>query len=98
MSVQFYPVLRQFFGAYLNAEWPEEYGSPLAAAAAYAAETPTPRRHAAIAEIDALVATGSDASALATVIEALGCEYVLDPAVDDPLAFLRIIRATLASA
>ncbi len=96
MNVHAYPVLRQFFGAYLNAEWPEEYGSPIAAAAAFAAETPAPRRVAAVAEIDALVAAHHDPASLATHIEALGCDVALDPAVDDPVAFLRTIRATLA--
>ena len=93
-----YPVLRQFFGAYLNAEWPEEYGSPLAAAAAFAAETPHPRRGAAIAELDALAASTTDRTALVAQIEALGCDVSLDPAVDDPAAFLANLRAALASA
>lgn len=96
--MQHYPVLRQFFGAYLNAEWPEEYGSPLAAAAAFAAETPHPRRGAAIAELDALAASTNDRVALIAQIEALGCEVFLDPTLDDPTAFLANLRATLASA
>lgn len=97
MNAPQYPVLRQFFGAYLNAEWPEEYGSPIAAAAAFAAETPPPRRDAAIAEIDALVATESDPAALAQRIEALGCEYALDPDRNEPGVFLANLRATFAS-
>ncbi len=92
------PVLRQFFGAYLNAEWPEEYGSPIAAATAFAHEAPRPRRVAAIAEIDALLAETIDRAALASRIEAMGCEYALDPSVDDPAVFLANLRAAFADA
>ncbi|GAC1631799.1 MAG: hypothetical protein NVS4B5_21640 [Vulcanimicrobiaceae bacterium] len=91
-----FPVLRQFFGAYLNAEWPEAYGSPIAAAAAFAAETPVPRRHAAMAEIDELIATTNDPRDLADRVEALGCEYALDPRVDDPRVFLANLRVAFA--
>lgn len=97
MSGRTYPVLRQFFGAYLNADWPEEYGSPLAAAAAFAKETPRPRAIAAVAEIDDLIANARTPAAVATLVEELGCEYALDPEIDDPLAFLRELRSTFVS-
>ncbi len=97
MHARPYPVLRQFFGAYLNAEWPEEYGSPIAAAKAFASETPRPRRDAAIAEIDALLSEVIDRAVLFSRIEAMGCEYALDPSIDDPATFLSNLRAAFAS-
>ncbi len=91
-----FPTLRHFFGAYLNLDWPETYGSPAAAAEAYAIVTPQIRRVNAITEIDALIRQRRDPKTLIDFLFELGNEYLLDPLVDDPVDFLNAIRAKIA--
>jgi len=91
-----FPTLRHFFGAYLNLDWPETYGSPAAAAEAYAIVTPQIRRENAIAEIDTLIGQRREPKALIDFLFELGNEYLLDPLVDDPVDFLNVLRAKIA--
>ena len=92
-----YPVLSQLFGAYLNQDFPEEYGTATAAAIAFASETKQSRRDEAIAEIDALLGERRDTTSLIAAISELGCEYYLDVRKDDPIAFMGHLRETIAS-
>jgi hypothetical protein len=72
-----YPELRQLFGAYLNAEFAEQYGSVGDALAAYRRETGPGHRAAARAELDRLTAAPGAAIRLAVELTALGCEVNL---------------------
>ncbi len=92
-----YPVLSQFFGAYLNQDFPQEYGTVTAAAIAFASETKQSRRDEAIAEIDALIGERPNATSLIEAISDLGCEYYLDARTDDPVAFINHLREMIAS-
>jgi hypothetical protein len=72
-----YPELRQLFGAYLNAEFADEYGSIAAALAAYRRETGAGHRAAARAELDRITAAPGALTRLDAELTALGCEVAL---------------------
>ena len=69
-----YSELRQLFGAYLNADFPAEYGSVAAAIAAYRRDTGAAHRRAALLELVRLRATTSSHAAFADALAGLGCE------------------------
>ena len=69
-----YGELRQLFGAYLNADYPADYGSVAAAIAAYRRETGAAHRRAALVELVRLRATTSTHAAFADALAGLGCE------------------------
>jgi hypothetical protein len=69
-----YNELRQLFGAYLNADFPAEYGSVAAAIAAYRRETGAAHRRTALLELVRLRATTSTHAAFADALAGLGCE------------------------
>ncbi len=82
-----YLELRQLFGAYLNAEFPAEYGSVAGAIAAYRRETGTDHRRAALRELVRLRATTSTHAAFADALADLGCEVAFaDPSAAHELA------------
>ncbi len=69
-----YPELRQLFGAYLNADLPDAYGSVPAAIRAYCRETGSEHRRAALRELVRLRATTSSHADFGAALESLGCE------------------------
>jgi hypothetical protein len=82
-----YGELRQLFGAYLNADFPAEYGSVSAAVAAYRRETGAAHRRAALLELVRLRASTSSHAAFADALTSLGCEVAFaDPAAAHALA------------
>jgi hypothetical protein len=82
-----FPELRQLFGAYLNADFPLEYGTVAAAIAAYRRETNADHRKAALLELVRLRATTPPAAAFAEALTALGCEVAFaEPAAAHRLA------------
>ncbi len=86
-----FPALLQLCGAYLNREWPEEYGTLGHAVGAYAAET-SPARHAVVTrEIDELLA--SNPVVVLATLGSLGCDDFENSAT--AVAFLRAARATI---
>jgi hypothetical protein len=82
-----YPELRQLFGAYLNADFPAEYGSVARAIAAYRRESSDAHRRAALLELMRLRATAPSHEAFAAALTALGCEVAFaEPAAAHALA------------
>jgi hypothetical protein len=94
-DVEPYPELRQLCGAYLNAEFPAEYGSVAGALRAYRRETGAGHRGAARRELDHLTAAAVSDEAIGDELVALGCEVYFDgPA--QARALLDEIRSALA--
>jgi transcriptional regulatory protein LevR len=77
-----YAELRQLFGAYLNADVADDYGSVGAAIDAYRRETGAAHRHAALVELVHLRATTSSHAAFADALTGLGCEIAFDHPMD----------------
>ncbi len=73
MSLHPYPELRQLFGAYLNADFVDAYGSVAGALRAYADETSPAHREALRNELARLRAHAGDAG-LRQALHELGCE------------------------
>ena len=91
-----FPALRHLLGAYLNRDWPEEYGSIEAAVDAYRREADAARRSSAVSEIDKLLATLLDEAALAEFVGDLGCAYNFEGAPDGAAGFLKMIRSRIS--
>jgi hypothetical protein len=82
-----YGELRQLFGAYLNADFPAEYGSVAAAIAAYRRDTGAAHRRAALLELVRLRGTTPSHAAFAEALTGLGCEVAFaEPAAAHALA------------
>jgi hypothetical protein len=82
-----YPELRQLFGAYLNADFPADYGSVPAAIAAYRRESSADHRKAALLELMRLRAAAPSHAAFADALTNLGCEVAFaEPAAAHALA------------
>ncbi len=96
VDVHQFPALRHLFGAYLNRDWPDEYGTVDHALESYRKETDATRRHAAIAEVDAILSKPGSDDAVAKLIDALGCEYDFEPGGDAAIPFLRNLEARIA--
>ncbi len=93
-----FPKLNQFFGAYLNLDFPEEYKTADAAAADFVSLMDGEHRSKVRAEIDALIVAFPEPTSLIDAMTELGSGYWLDPKKDDPVAFLTHLSGIFASA
>jgi hypothetical protein len=88
-----YPELRQLFGAYLNADFADDYGTVAAALAAYLAETGAGHRRAAMIELVRLRATTSSHADFAAALGDLGCAVAFERPADAHALAERLVEA-----
>ena len=95
MTAPSYDELERFFCAYLNTNWPVEYGSVDVALDAYCAETADEARRAAVAAFDDLLASEKNDAEIAAELAERGNAYAF---VEDesPRAFAAELRARIA--
>jgi hypothetical protein len=88
-----FPELRQLFGAYLNADFPDAYGTVPAAIAAYRRETGAAHRRSALGELVRLRATTSSHAAFAAALTDLGCAVAFPQPADAHALAERLVDA-----
>lgn len=88
-----YPVLWQLFGAYLNADWPDEYDSPADAVEDYLRSLSDADQPRVLHEIDDLLERAPDEQRMLLALEKLHSGY--EPEAD-PVAWIRAVRAAVA--
>lgn len=69
------PELRTLFAAYLNQDFLEDYGDPVAAVGAFCRSSDTERRTRAAREVHDILEANSDEEGVRRTIAALGLEY-----------------------
>jgi len=93
-----YPQLARLFRAYVNQDFDVHGPDPLDAVRAYARDVRPATRAAAAAELDRLLATARTEATLDAALDALKCGVLPSAAGSTARAFLRAVKALLATA
>jgi hypothetical protein len=94
-----YPALTQLLGGYFHQDWREDHASTDAAIEAFIRDASAPTIAAAAAEIDRLLSSGFDETALAQLLtDGFDCNYIAETDGLSTAAWLTQIRDSLRDA